>query len=69
MAAFSESPEYVGTSWSRVYVTMTYVGMLRRAPDGAGFAFWVDALAQGRSALDLVAGFLGSAEYRQRFLP
>lgn len=69
MAAFSESPEYRALTYSDVYVTMTYAAMLRRAPDPAGFAFWVGYLDAGNSGLALVDGFLGSAEYRARFLP
>ena len=69
MVGFSESPEYQGSSYSRVFVTMMYYGMLHRMPDQAGFNYWVAQLAGGASALDLINGVLGSAEYRGRFLP
>jgi hypothetical protein len=69
MLAFSESPEYRGTSNNMVYVTMMYVGMLRRAPEQGGFDFWVNYLATGNSGLNLINGFLGAPEYRARFLP
>jgi hypothetical protein len=69
MLAFSESVEYMGVSGSEVYVTMTYIGMLRRVPDPTGFAFWVDYLDPGNPGLALINGVLGSPEYRARFLP
>jgi len=68
MTQFSESPEYASVIGSEVYVTMIYMGMLRRAPDDAGFAFWVGQKDQG-SAQGLITAFLGSAEYHNRFLP
>jgi subtilisin-like proprotein convertase family protein len=69
MLGFSESDEYKGTSFNKVYVTMIYVGMLRRAPDQGGFDFWVNALNNGASGLQLIQGFLNSVEYHDRFLP
>jgi len=69
MLAFSESAEYQALTRNEVYVTMMYIGMLRRVPEPGGFSFWVDYLDQGSSGLALVNGFLGSAEYRARFLP
>ncbi len=69
MVGFSESPEYQGSSYSRVFVTMVYYGMLRRMPDQAGFNYWVAQLAGGSSALNLINGFLAAPEYRGRFLP
>jgi hypothetical protein len=69
MAAFSESPEYRAVIGNEVYVTMMYVGMLRRSPDAGGFSFWVGYMDGGKSGLDLIAGFLAAPEYRGRFLP
>ena len=69
MLGFSESEEYGGSSGSMVYVAMMYFGMLRREPDPQGFAFWVDYRNQGNSGLALIDAFLGSPEYRSRFLP
>jgi hypothetical protein len=68
MTGFSESAEYQGLSYNKVYVTMMYVGMLRRAPDTGGFNFWVSYLSTG-SGQALINGFLGAAEYHNRFLP
>ena len=69
MVQFSESPEYTSLIGSEVYVTMMYSGMLRRAPDQAGFSFWVGYRDAGNSGLALISGFLASPEYRNRFLP
>lgn len=69
MVGFSESAEYQAAIASEVYVTMMYLGMLRRGPDDVGFDFWVDYLDAGNSGIALISGFLSSSEYRQRFLP
>ncbi len=69
MTGFSESAEYQSLSYSKVYVTMMYVGMLRRSPDTGGFNFWVNYLNTGNSGQALINGFLGAAEYHTRFLP
>ena len=69
MLAFSESAEYRSLINSEVYVTMLYVGMLRRAPDTNGFNFWVGRLDSGNSPQQLIDSFLVAPEYRARFLP
>jgi ELWxxDGT repeat protein len=69
MIAFSESPEYRGLIAHEVYVTMLYTGMLRRAPDDSGFAYWVGYLDAGNPGLAIIQLFLDAAEYRKRFLP
>jgi hypothetical protein len=69
MLQFSESPEYRSLIANEVYVTMAYIGMLRRAPEPGGFAFWVDYMDRGNSGLALLDGFLSSAEYHARFMP
>ena len=50
-------------------LTQACMPLLRRAPDAQGFSFWVNYMDQGNTARALIEGFLGSAEYRQRFLP
>jgi hypothetical protein len=69
MLAFSESAEYHVRIDHSVYVTMMYIGMLRRAPDDGGFVFWVGYMDSGNSGLALIDGFVRSPEYRARFLP
>ena len=67
MIGFSESAEYEGLTNHEVYVTMMYIGMLRRSPEQEGFNFWVDYLDGGNSGLSLIDGFLNSQEYADRF--
>jgi hypothetical protein len=69
MLGFSESQEYRNRSRNWVYVTMMYVGMLRRAPEPAGFNNWVAYLNAGNSGLDLINQFMLAQEYHNRFLP
>jgi Domain of unknown function (DUF4214)/Putative Ig domain/Ig-like domain from next to BRCA1 gene/Matrixin len=69
MLGFSESPEYKQASYNKVYVTMIYVGMLRRAPEQGGFDFWVNQMNGGASGLGLIQGFLAAPEYHNRFMP
>ena len=69
MLAFSESPEYAALTANDIFVTMTYFGMLQRAPDAGGYAHWVGYMDQGNSGLALIDAFLGAPEYRNRFLP
>ncbi len=69
LVGFSESPEYQQASAIDVYVAMMYVGMLRRAPEQAGFDFWKAYMQAGNPGLALILGFLQAPEYRGRFLP
>ena len=69
LVGFSESPEDQTNTAHDVYVTMMYVGMLRRAPEQSGFDFWVAYMDAGNSGLALILGFLNAPEYHNRFLP
>ena len=69
LSQFSESVEYRAASSNAIYVTAMYIAFLRRAPDAAGYAFWKPQLDGGRSGRDLITQFVGSSEYRTRFLP
>jgi hypothetical protein len=68
MLEFSESAEYQANSRNEVFVTMMYIGMLRRSPEEGGFNFWVNYLDSGNSGLALINGFLYSQEYANHFL-
>jgi len=46
--------------------SMIYYGMLDRAPDAGGLAFWSGLLSSGTPYVDVITGFRGSAEYRNR---
>ena len=69
MLGFSESAEFKASSANKVYVTMMYTGMLRRAPDQGGFDYWVGYIGTGNSGQALINGFLAAPEYHNRFLP
>ena len=69
MTGFSESPEYQANTFNEVYVTMMYVGMLRREPEQGGFDFWLNYMDTGNPGINLILGFLNAPEYRNRFLP
>ncbi len=69
MLAFSEAEEYRVLGANDIFVTMTYFGMLQRAPDVGGYAYWVNYMDAGNSGLALINSFLGGPEYRSRFLP
>jgi hypothetical protein len=69
LVGFSESPEYRQLTNNDVYVTMMYVGMLRRAPEQAGFDFWTNYMDTGNPGINLILGFLNAPEFRNRFLP
>lgn len=68
MLGFSESPEYQARIYNSVYVTMMYVGMLRRSPEQLGFDVWVANLDAGMSGMNLINGFVAAPEYYRRFL-
>lgn len=44
------------------FVTRLYNNVLHRAPEGGGYAFWVNALKQGVSRAEVLAAFAESAE-------
>jgi hypothetical protein len=52
------------------FVSMEYVGYLRRGPDFGGFDFWLNKLNQFNGdyvAAEMVKAFIISSEYRSRF--
>jgi len=66
MLGFSESAEYKAAQAAEVDVVMTYVAMLRRAPDADGYSYWRQQLESGVSVQALMDVILDSAEYRNR---
>ncbi len=66
MAGFSESPEYIAQTNGSVRATMLYLGMLRRAPESNGLAFWADYIETGPGYALAIANFLYSDEYGER---
>ncbi len=69
MIGFSESDEFKASNFTSTFVTMMYVGMLRRTPELDGFNFWKDSINSGVAPLDLIDDFFYSQEYHNRFLP
>jgi hypothetical protein len=51
------------------FVTMEYMGYLRRTAESGGYAFWLDVLNNGDAGnyRGMVCSFLTSAEYQRRF--
>ncbi|MEL6983378.1 MAG: DUF3048 domain-containing protein, partial [Actinomycetota bacterium] len=66
MVAFADSAEYRRAIGPKVQATMLYVGMLRRAPDPAGLDYWAEVIAGQTPYRNVIAGFLGAAEYGDR---
>lgn len=66
MVAFSDSAEYRQVIGPRVKATMLYVGMLRRAPEGDGLDYWAGVVGGETPYRNVIAGFLGAAEYGDR---
>ena len=66
MAQFSEGPEFKGQTDGLVRATMLYVGMLRRAPEPEGLAFWAQQLDNGMPYRQAMGGFLFGPEYAGR---
>ena len=69
LLGFSDSVEYQAAKFNEVYVTMMYVGMLRRSPEPGGYNGWLAYLQGGNTPLTMINGFYLSTEYRNRFLP
>lgn len=68
MTSFSESAENQGATANSLLITMSYVGMLRRSPEAAGYTWWLAEVNAGRSNVrGLITSFLNSAEYAARF--
>jgi hypothetical protein len=66
----AENDGFVSAKRNETFVMMQYFGYLRREPDAAGFAFWLNKLNQFNGNFEqaeMVKAFLVSGEYRQRF--
>jgi hypothetical protein len=61
---------FYNSELNRAFVQFEYFGDLRRDPDDAGYAFWLDKLNQFNGdfvAAEMVLAFISSPEYRARF--
>jgi hypothetical protein len=66
----ADNPVFVQREFRRAFVMMQYFGYLRREPDSAGFAFWLDKLNKFNGNFveaEMVKAFITSIEYRERF--
>jgi hypothetical protein len=66
----AEDNGFVSAKRNEAFVMMEYFGYLRRDPDVAGFAFWLNKLNQfggNFEQAEMVKAFISSAEYRNRF--
>jgi aldose sugar dehydrogenase len=62
-------PAFANAVYNRAFVLMQYFGYLRRNPDAAGYAFWLDVITNRdpNNYRSMVCAFITSAEYQQRF--
>ncbi len=68
MRYFVESDHYRYLMYFRVRISLVYAGMLRRAPDSSGFAYWLDRMTNhGTQLQSLISAIQKSASYRSRF--
>jgi hypothetical protein len=66
----AENERFVAAKRNESFVMMQYFGYLRREPDAAGFAFWLNKLNQFNGNFEqaeMVKAFIVSGEYRSRF--
>lgn len=66
VADLSATTSAVTNLRAEVLVAMTYIGLLDRAPDSGGYAFWVERVDSGTSPQRLIEQFLNTPEYRNR---
>jgi hypothetical protein len=65
-----ENDGFTSAKRNESFVMMQYFGYLRRDPDAAGYAFWLNKLNQFNGNFEqaeMVKAFLVSGEYRNRF--
>jgi serralysin len=70
-ARFAESPEFqarFAASDDASLIRVVYANTLGRAPEEAGFSFWMEKLGQGISRGDMIIGFSESPEFIQHHL-
>ena len=62
--------EFINAEFNSAFVLAQYFGYLRRNPDPAGYAFWLDRLnTNGGNFRSMVCSFITSSEYQLRFGP
>jgi predicted extracellular nuclease len=70
LRGIAENGSFVSAKRNEMFVMMQYFGYLRRDPDAAGYAFWLNKLNQFNGNFEraeMVKAFIVSGEYRARF--
>ena len=67
MYAFSSSLEFQARIRNRSLADLLYLGFLRRSPEPAGQAFWLNELNNGLQGANAIDPFINSVEYLARF--
>ena len=65
--ARSESPGHVSRTGPTVAASTVYLGLLRRAPEPAGLAYWSREIRRALALEGFIAAVLDGREYRGRF--
>jgi Domain of unknown function (DUF4214) len=67
----ADNPVFAQAVYNKVFVLMEYFGYLRRDPEPAGYAFWLNVLENREPGNyhGMVCSFITSAEYQTRFSP
>lgn len=66
VVAFAESPEFVASFDPEIRAALLYSGLLGRSPEAGGLEFWTAQIADGRSYVSTIDGFVASDEYLNR---
>ncbi len=69
LLGLSNSDENIVRADDEVSMALAYAGMLGRAPDQAGFDYWMDRIDDGATHVEILAEFIAVPEYHDRFLP
>jgi sugar lactone lactonase YvrE len=65
--AFLHSAEYDARALPRAYANLLYLALLRRTADPSGLTYWTGVLTNPANLTGVVATFLNSQEYIQRY--
>jgi hypothetical protein len=63
----ADNGSFSSAVYNQSFVTMQYFAYLRRSPEPAGFAFWLNVLNNSGNHRGMVCSFITSAEYQRRF--
>jgi hypothetical protein len=71
LRALADETAFSTAVYNQSFVLMEYYGYLRRDPDAAGYAFWLDVVNNGdrNNYRGMVCSFITSTEYQRRFSP